>query len=464
MIKLPCELQEILSASEFNAAYLVGGCVRDNLLGSPGKDFDIEVFGVSYAKLVDLLSRRGKPNLVGKSFGVVKMTTPDGFSFDFTIPRRDSKVAVGHKGFEIALDPTIDPQDAASRRDFTINSLMYHVAKDELLDFFGGQRDLQNKILRHTSSAFVEDPLRVLRGMQLTSRFDLTAAPETIALCRKIKSSFAELALERVREEWFKLAEKSEKPSRGLQFLHETEWIDHFPEIKALIGMPQDPEWHPEGDVFVHTCHCCDALVKLPEWKNADTDSRIVYFLATLSHDFGKPSTTHLALKRGQMRTVSPGHESVGVPLTKTFLDRINTPPAIQERVLPLVANHLAHFQTISDPALRRLARRLAPESIHGLCVVMSADHMGRPPLPAVVPESVKLLLSRAREMKIQASAPQPVLLGRHLLEQGFSPGKKMGMILREAFDAQIEGTFSDLAGAIEWLRDKKEFPPTQET
>jgi tRNA nucleotidyltransferase (CCA-adding enzyme) len=158
------------------------------------------------------------------------------------------------------------------------------------------------------------------------------------------------------------------------------------------------------------------------------------------------------------MRIVSPGHESVGVPVTENFLERINAPLAIRERVIPLVANHLAHYQKITDRALRRLAKRLEPENIHGLCTVMTADSMGRPPCPAVVPENVKVLLSRARELEIQANPPKPILLGRHLLELGLSPGKELGEILCEAFDAQIDGKFFDLPQAFRWLERQKKF------
>ena len=134
-----------------------------------------------------------------------------------------------------------------------------------MLDFFGERYGpARAPVLRHTSEAFGEDPLRVLRGMQFAGRFELRAAPETVELSRRMKGSFAELAVERVREEWFKWAQRSRLPSAGLQFLIDTEWVEHFPEIKALIGTPQEPDWHPEGDVFIHTCHCCDALALLP--------------------------------------------------------------------------------------------------------------------------------------------------------------------------------------------------------
>ena len=394
---MPDNLAAILTGTpELGQAFMVGGCVRDWLAGVPNKDFDIEAFGVSYEQLVAALAPWGRTDLVGRSFGVVKLTTPEGQVFDFSLPRRDSKVAAGHKGFEISFDPIITPREAAARRDFTINALMFDPRRDAVLDFFGGREDLKNGVLRHTSEAFVEDPLRVLRGMQLAARFDLRAAPETIELCRRIQTSFRELAVERVREEWFKWAGKSSVPSRGLKFLAETSWVEHFPEIAALIGTPQDPEWHPEGDVFTHTGHCLDALVQLPLWQAADMDTRIVLSLAVLAHDFGKPQTTHEALKDGCRRIVSPGHDEAGGPLTEQFLNRINAPAAIRERVVPLVTNHLAHLQTLTDRSVRRLARRLEPATIDELAIVITADQFGRPPKPRVNSEGLIALQAKA--------------------------------------------------------------------
>jgi len=225
-----------------------------------------------------------------------------------------------------------------------------------------------------------------------------------------------------------------------------------------MAGTLQEPEWHPEGDVFTHTCHCCDAMARLDGWRQADAESRIVYMLAILAHDFGKPSTTRRELKDGRMRIVSPGHEEAGAGLTEKFLDRLRAPAAIRERVIPLARNHRFHLEEITDRAIRRLARRLEPENIHGLCLVMTADSMGRPPRPAVEPENVKLLLARAHELEIQRKAPRPVLLGRHLIEIGLLPGEQFGSILDKAFDAQLEGAFDDLAGAFRWLADCREF------
>jgi tRNA nucleotidyltransferase (CCA-adding enzyme) len=295
--------------------------------------------------------------------------------------------------------------------------------------------------------------------MQFAARFDLRAAPETIELCRSIKGGFAELAAERVLEEWFKWAEKSVVPSAGLKFLVETEWVDLFPEIKALINTPQEPLWHPEGDVFIHTCHCCDAMARLPEWQGADPESRIVYMLAILAHDFGKPATTQRAIKDGQWRIVSPGHEELGGPLSDAFLNRIAAPQAIRDRIIPLVTNHLFHFQEMTDRAVRRLAKRLEPENIFGLSVVMTADSMGRPPQPAVVPENVKKLLARAHELEVKQAPAKPILLGRHLIELGMEPGVEFGTILKGAYDAQMEGRFFDLPQALRWLHEQTDIP-----
>jgi tRNA nucleotidyltransferase (CCA-adding enzyme) len=457
---LPHTLARILSETpDLKEAFLVGGCVRDWLFGIPNKDYDIEVFGANYEQLAGALSRWGRIDLVGRSFGVIKLTVSPGETYDFSIPRRDSKVAPGHKGFSISIEPNITPKEAAARRDFTINSLLYNPRDNQVLDFFGGAKDIQARVLRHTSAAFVEDPLRVLRGMQFIARFGLKAADETLALCREMKASYGELALERIRDEWFKWAEKSTVPSAGLRFLNATGWIEHFPEVHALKDTQQDPEWHPEGDVFVHTCHCCDALARLPEWQAADPESRIVYMLAVLAHDFGKPASTHQSVKDGKIRIVSPGHETIGSPIAETFLTRIHAPTAIRERVLPLVINHMAHLQRLTDRAVRRLAKRLEPENIHGLCIVITADQMGRPPKPARVPDIVSALRSQAAELQVQSSPPKPILLGRHLLDLGLDPGPQFRPILDRAYDAQLEGRFFNLKEAKQWLVAQKDFP-----
>ena len=450
---LPSKLSHILSSTPaLSQAFLVGGCVRDSLLNAPVKDYDIEVYGVDYPTLVAALRSHGRTDEVGKSFGVAKLQLGDGNEYDFSLPRRDSKVGEGHRGFQVQWDARITPMEAASRRDFTINGMMWDPRKRLLLDFFHGRADLERGVLRHTSEAFVEDPLRVQRGMQFAARFKLTAAPSTLSLCQAMAGTYHELAPERVREEWFKWAVKSSQPSRGLRFLRDSGWIRHFPEIDALQGVPQDPEWHPEGDVFVHTGHCLDALTELEAWQTADPETRAVLMFAVLAHDFGKPSTTHEAERKGRMRIVSPEHEDRGGPLAEAFLRRIQAPNAILTRVPPLVTQHMAHLQTQTDKAVRRLANRLQPETIDHLCTVIEADQFGRPPAPKIPSETLLQLRARAKSLTLETQGPKPLVLGRHLMARGLKPSPEFKPLLDAAFEAQLDGVFDSIEGGERWL------------
>jgi len=393
---------------------------------------------------------------VGRSFGVIKLRL-GGDEYDFSLPRRESKTGSGHRGFAVLPEPEFSDSEAAARRDFTVNAIAYDPFTEKLIDPWGGERDLHAGVLRHTSSAFSEDPLRVLRAVQLAARFDFTLAPETAELCRSIKSSFSELPVERVWGEWAKWAEKSGKPSRGLMVLQETGWLDHFPEIAALAGTPQDPEWHPEGDVFTHTAYCCDALVQLADWQHAGPELRRVLLFAVLAHDFGKPATTLQAERKGRIRWVSPGHEAAGGPLVESFLTRIGSPLGLVEFVRPLVVNHLVHHNGnigFSDTSVRRLARRLVPASIDQLAAVMRADHDGRPPLhSAETLQRIEALRQKARDLALAAAAPRPLLLGRHLLSLGLKPDRSFKSLLDAAFEAQLDGAFADEDGGMLWLR-----------
>jgi tRNA nucleotidyltransferase (CCA-adding enzyme) len=460
-IALPPVLRDLLGSEPvFANAYLVGGCVRDALLGVPVKDFDVEVYGVPLDAIAGALGGLGGTDVLGRQFGVVKVPLPGAGDVDFSIPRRDSKVGAGHRGFEVAMDPDLDPRDAAARRDFTVNALLWDPRREVAIDHWGGLADLRARVLRHTSAAFDEDPLRVLRAMQFVSRFDFTVAPETVARCRAMRARLAELPRERVREEWFKWASRSVRPSAGMRFLEECGWLAHYPEIAALPGTPQDPEWHPEGDVWTHTLFALDALVADPVWQGADEPSRTAWTLAVLLHDIGKPACTSRERRGGGTRIVSPGHETEGARLAPDFLERIGAPGWTGERVVPLIAQHMAHLQAASARAVRRLARRLEPETIAALGVVIRADMAGRPPLPAEPPAELAEMLRMAEELRLSHEAPKPVLLGRHLLERGWTQGPAIGKVLEEAFEAQLDGEFEDLVGALQWLGRRGDAPP----
>jgi len=453
---LPHELARILSSTPaLHRALLVGGCVRDSLLGREVKDYDVECFGVSYDELAGDLKQHGRVDLVGKAFGVAKLTTGSGAQYDFAVPRRDSKTGIGHRGFAVEFDGDITPEEAAARRDFTINAMFFDPREQRLLDYHGGRDDLRERRLRHTSPAFVEDPLRVLRGMQFAGRFELTATPETLDLCRSIRHTHDELPFERVRDEWLKWAASSVRPSLGIAFLEAAGWLAHYPEVAKLRETEQDPVWHPEGDVLAHTCHCLDALAELDEWRAADRETRIVLMFAVLAHDFGKPAVTRREFRHDRECVVSPGHDEVGVEVTEQFLRRLGAPNVYLRRVPPLVRCHMAHLQKPSQRAVRRLANRLHPATIAELCAVMRADHNGRPPLPKETPPAVTGIREVARELDLQSQAPRPILQGRHLMNAGLKPGPAFGRLLKAAFEAQLEGEFADLDGALAWAKGK---------
>ena len=486
-MRIPEKLLAAMSALRRHAGRprLVGGCVRDWLLGLEPKDFDVETPGLTFAQMLDILAPLGPTDIVGRSFGVIKLRI-DGVEYDFSLPRRESKTGAGHRGFAIAPEPGLTDADAAARRDFTINAIAYDPfaaagnsdPRAGLIDPHNGERDLRARVLRHTSAAFTEDPLRVLRAFQLAARYDFTLAPETASLCRSIAPAHAELPAERIWGEWQKWAEKSTVPSRGLEVLEQTGWLAHYPEIAALRGTPQDPGWHPEGDVLTHSSHCCDALARLDEWRSAAPPRRRVLLLAVLAHDLGKPATTHYAERRGQLRWISPGHEAAGAPLATSLLRRIGAPTDTIDHVVPLVLNHAVHHggqprapaqnaplaqnapppqnttpAPYSDTFVRRLARRLPPATIDDLCLVMRADHDGRPPLHS--PETlarIDALRAAADRLAIAAAAPKPLLQGRHLIAAGMTPGVQFKTILAAAFEAQLEGAFSDEPGALAWM------------
>jgi tRNA nucleotidyltransferase (CCA-adding enzyme) len=455
---LPPELDRIiraLHAAGFRVL-IAGGAVRDDLLGLDPKDFDIEVYGISFEQLAQLLVAHGRIDLVGQSFGVVKLTVSGGSTYDFSLPRRDSKIGRAHRDFLAAFDAGITPQEAASRRDFTINAMAFDPVANELLDFFGGRQDLNNRVLRATSDAFREDPLRVLRGMQFACRFDLTIDPTTAAECRAIAHEYSTVARERVAEEFMKWAVKSVRPGRIAEYLAATGWIVHFPEIERLLGVPQDPEWHPEGDVGVHTMLVVDAAARIAARDGLVDDERAVLVFSALTHDFAKADTTALRERNGRIRWTAHGHEAAGGPLARAFLERIGIKPAIVDQVVPLVENHLAHSSLrhdVTPRTIRRLALRLAPANITQLIRLIEADHSGRPPLPAGLPESAERIRDMAAAQAVAEKPQGPLILGRHVLPYFENrPGPHIGEITRAAYEAQTDGAFSNEEEALAWL------------
>jgi tRNA nucleotidyltransferase (CCA-adding enzyme) len=420
-------------------ALIVGGWVRDALLGRVSKDLDIEVFGVPADRLRSLLDTFGRVDTVGESFTVFKIG-----NVDVSLPRRESKTGAGHKGFEVHGDPHLSFEEAARRRDFTINAISIDPLTRDVLDPFNGQQDLAARRLRMVDRrTFGDDSLRVLRAVQFAARFELMVDAETRETCRRI--ALDDLPPERIWGEFEKLLLQARRPSIGLQLALELEVIAKLlPELLPLTTCPQDPEWHPEGDVWTHTLMVVDQARTLID--GLDRGPAVAMMLAALCHDIAKPQTT--ALIDGRIR--SPGHEEAGVEPSGRILDRLNVHSMdgfdVRRTVLGLVAQHLKPIAfwkaptPVGDGAFRRLAQKVDLEL---LALFARADCTGRGGAFDCSP--LDWFVERARALGVQHAPPAPIVMGRHLLDLGVPPGPAMGGLLKTLYERQLDGEIATL-------------------
>ncbi|MEP7274053.1 MAG: polynucleotide adenylyltransferase [Acidobacteriota bacterium] len=442
-------------------ALLVGGWVRDHVRQVPhGYDYDLEVYHLSATGLRSLLAAHGSVNAVGEAFTVFKLrlTTPDeetaDIVVDVSLPRRESKVGRGHRGFVIVGDPSMTFEEASRRRDFTINAIMFDPLTGECIDPHDGIEDIKRRRLRAVDpETFIDDSLRVLRAMQFAARFVYEIEPATVSLCRSI--DLTDLPAERIWREVEKWL-LAERPSIGLWRARELGIINQlWPEINALIDCPQDAEWHPEGDVFIHTGMVLDEARRLID--DLSRPRQLAIMLGALCHDFGKPSTTRL--EEGRVR--ARGHDLAGVPSTAAFLNRllVNTIEGydVRSQTLSLVRHHLApvHYYrahldgtTVTDGTFRRLAREVEPDLLYRVAL---GDCLGR--VGDFKPEAEEWFIARVRELQITERAPEPLLKGRHLLELGMTPGPRVGEVARAVYELQLDGDVTGLDDAIEVAR-----------
>ena len=440
---MPPPLPEVVKAIDQagGRAVAVGGYVRDWLLGETPQDLDVEVFGLQLDALKHLLRRFGRVAEVGRAFGVLRLAGPD---VDFSLPRRDSKVGPGHRGFDVTTDPALDFATAARRRDLTINSMGLNLVSGEVLDPHGGRRDLEARALRAVDAdTFPEDPLRALRVAQFAARFQMRPDIVLVALCATL--DLREVSPERAFEEFRKLLLLGAKPSLGLAFLREAALLRWFPELDALVDVRQDREWHPEGDVWTHTLMVVDEATRE---RRGDGDDLALMF-AALCHDFGKPATTFVDVA-GRVR--SPSHADAGVAPTRAFLERLRAPQELTAKVCALVMHHLAPALLPRGGATargyRRLSRKLAAAGVtmELLFRVARADHFGRTTADALTrkfPDGERFL-QRAEQLAVAAQAPRDVVSGRHLIARGLAPGPRFGELLRQCRDVQDERGLSD--------------------
>ncbi|NPA27460.1 MAG: HD domain-containing protein [Epsilonproteobacteria bacterium] len=453
-MRLPNILIEIAKELDKNGAkaVVVGGAVRDSLLNLPIKDIDIEVYNSSYEKLAKILSKYGKVNLVGKSFGVIKLSTAN-LEFDFSLPRLERKVAKGHKGFEVTTNRNLTFKEAAKRRDFTINAIGYDILAQKILDPYNGMRDLDKRVLRVVDeSSFKEDPLRVYRGAQFSARFNLKVPSQTLRLFREMvkRGELEELPKERIFEEFKKFLLKASKPSIALEVLRKVGVIKrYFPHLFALIGTIQDPIYHKEGDVWRHTLMVLDEMAKL---RVGDEKRDIIGMFAALTHDIGKPSTTIVT-----DRVRAFGHDIVGEKLAVEFLMSLTSDKKIIEEVSKLVRYHLRvrelFINRAKSGAIRRLATKVDLVQLERLA---RADYFGRESRDKKSSfEAGDWFLKKAKELNVLNQPPKALILGRDLIELGLSPSPKFGSILKAAYNAQLEGEFGDKKGGIEWIKNR---------
>lgn len=413
-------------AEKGGTAYYVGGWVRDRLMGIPNKDVDMEVHGIAPAVLREILEGFGERITVGESFGVY---TLKGYSIDIAMPRRETVRGLGHRDFDICVDPFAGTRAAAMRRDFTVNALMQNVLTGEIVDAFGGRDDLRQGILRHVSDAsFAEDALRVLRGAQFAARFGFSVAPETAALCRKM--SLRHLARERVMDEVKKALCKADKPSVFFTFLRDVDKLqDWFPELQALIGVEQPPEHHAEGDVWTHTMMVLDAAASFRDRVREP----FAFMLSALCHDFGKAVCTETT--DGVIHAL--GHETKGLPLAEAFVRRLTDAHLPMQYVRNLTEYHMKPNKMAADGASVKATNRLFDASVdpEALVYLALADGLGKLPQTTA---SEAFLHERLELFKEYMK--RPYVMGRDLIEAGLAPSPMFSAVLAYAHKLRLAG------------------------
>lgn len=431
---------------------IVGGAVRDALLGVAPKDIDIEVHGlVDTAALVREIAEVGTVSERGRSFAILAARV-EGEEFDVSLPR-PGKTTRGQRPGAGSTHEDAVLRDAFAKRDLTINAMGWDPASGEIIDPFGGQHDLDHRVLRATGSAFGDDPLRVWRVVQFAGRFGFQVEHDTAAACSQLalqlRRGSKSIAQERVWIEWSKLLLGGNHWNAAAAALMATGAISLVPELEATRTVAQDPAWHPEGDVFTHLILSAQAAADSCMQQGVTGNERAVAVLGALLHDLGKVTHTQIDTATGNI--TSHGHAQAGTALAERFMRRIGAPSDIVGRVVPVVAEHMVHVSVEGPPsrtAVRRLTRRLAPATLTDWGRVVDADCTGRGPGAKASPAATWL--------GVAASDPvgtAPILKGRHLITLGIAPGPDFANLLGRALRAQDDGAFTDEQGALAWAR-----------
>lgn len=415
-------------------AYFVGGYVRDLLMGEAGKDIDIEIHGLTPDELKGILDSLGQRLDIGESFGIFGLR---GYSIDVAMPRRESCRGRGHRDFEIFVDPRIGTLGAARRRDFTINSMMQNILTGEIIDHYGGRADLEKKLIRHVDGqSFAEDPLRVLRGAQFAARFEFEIADETVELCSGMDIST--LPRERILGELEKALLKAERPSIFFEMLRNMDQLDvWFPELKSLIGIEQNPKYHTEGDVWVHTMMVLDQAAKLREYAT----NCLGFMLSALCHDYGKAICTEII--KGEIHCY--GHETAGLPLVKAFMNRITNEVSLTKYVLNMAEYHMKPNALAAQGASVKSTNKMFDASIdpEGLLCLAISDGLGKTSPREYVSYNV---FFRERLATYREYMARPFVMGQDLIDAGLKPDKRFSEYLEYAHKLRLAGVEKESA------------------
>ena len=428
-------------------AYFVGGIVRDEIMGRPIKDVDIEVHGISETILETVLKEIGKPIRFGSAFGVYSLA---GHNIDIALPRSESKSGTSHRDFDIRIDPFIGIKEAARRRDFTMNALLKDVLTGEITDSYGGTEDIKNRIIRHIDDRkFGEDPLRALRAAQFRSRFGFQVAPSTISICRTLDLRF--LSAERVEMEMKKALLESRQPSEFFECLREMGQLGYwFQELEQLIGLEQNPAFHPEGDVWTHTMMVLDRAAR---FRPCVSDP-YAFMLLALTHDLGKITTTEFV--NGAIHAY--GHELQGAEIAERFLDRVCHGNEIKRYIRNMLPNHMRPNKIAESRSAVKKTNRLFDDVVAPSDLIYFAI-CDKPKLPHIMlskenkedpsglytesektreKERIDFLFDRLEIYKTMMS--EPYVTGKDLINNGITPGDDFSLILEYAHKLRLAG------------------------
>lgn len=416
------------------ASYLVGGWVRDALLGVESKDYDIEVYGLEEDELLNLLRPYGKPSSVGKSFGVYIMRV-QGIHYDFSFPRTETKVGQGHRGFEVQADPHLNFEVASSRRDFTINAMGYNLFTLEIEDPQQGQRDLASGTLRHVGPAFGEDPLRALRAIQFIGRFNLSVPQETVQICQE--QDLSELSTERFEEEFKKLLLKSKHITRALDYLVEMQLIRFFPELSSVIPVTSIDEAHDYLKYFEDERDQLIFMYTLLTLKMNDTDFES--FMARFTND--AKLLKGIRSRRVAFEHWTGSHDTQSHDVKN---NDVKNPGVIRRMALNCPIQEFMLYVSLTQGAILQI------QSIQEAIATQRITYLLEK--PEALDSKLQAITQSAQQWGVFTEAPQPWFQGRDLIAEGFKPGPKFGVALKECFEKQLDEEFKDPQAAKDWL------------